>query len=381
LLQRWIAKRRWTLFFLMAWTLGTLSLIQVMLFSTSLGASLVILAAQPLFEKKGWLRSIQETVLLLAIAVTMAFLVGGMFNHSDWYAKGLFVFHWPPGYLKYATQAGVMELNFVQAFLWYLSTFGSLTLIGLPVILWGLLSLRKDYHPLTLFFVSFSVASFVMPHFFHYRASWDIIKWFTGFQIATAFLAIWLIQRLKSLSPKFICLLIPLLFMDILPSLRFLEGLAFGDPAQFKGRQRNWLPAVIHEPTPSVAYFVDKLRYHPWKELVFAPPEVSSTLAHYSGQAMATVDHNTLTFGPKPELVQTRYNFLNEIKKNFSPLLLQQSKIVWILFPCDKFAKDFSAESAEAVQTALDNGSLNEISVPQEFGCWKFYRLVTSPTQ
>src|SRR5262249_41710778 len=111
LLQRWVETRRWPVLALASVLLGSLSLIQIMLFATGMGATLVILFSQWLFEKKPFLKSGADCALLFFPAVILGYRLGGMLERSSQYAKGLIVFHWPPGYLHYATLAGRLELS------------------------------------------------------------------------------------------------------------------------------------------------------------------------------------------------------------------------------------------------------------------------------
>src|SRR5262249_14439041 len=132
--------------------LGALSIFQVSLFFSSC-LSLGFLWLYRRFRiRQAWKAFLLEGALIFVGTVGLALLLGGFFNGSAAYSKGLLSFHWPPGYLRYATQASRQAVTGTQALLWYFSTLGSLVLLFPLALIWMVRRAWKNTDFESLFF-------------------------------------------------------------------------------------------------------------------------------------------------------------------------------------------------------------------------------------
>lgn len=373
--HQWTQSRSAGLLTVCAILLGAFSLIHVTLFLGSLGCTLGILAIQPLVRQASWKRSLAEIAGVASAALAIALILGGFFTTSKDYASGLLVFHWPPGYLRHALDAGRAPISLSQAALWHLATLGSLCLWIGPAAVAALVLTRKNYRPMLIFFLFFAAGSFAFPQFFHYRLSWDIIKWFTAFQFGAIFLILSVAATIKRFRMVVFALLALSALLDTVPSYRLLYGLGILGPESYQGKQRGWHFARIPPRTPWVEFMDGLLRNQPWREMVLSSRGISDALSIYTGQAMASMDFNTIAFGVRGDLTRNRNSEIAALTTNFNLDQVKQGQIRWIFYGCKEFDQTFSEKAKNALQDAVFSQKAIEISVPPNLGCWKLYRL------
>ncbi len=354
--------------------LGTLAVVQVALFLTLLAATGATILLRGLLEKRGWKEIWIPGALVGGIALAMAFASGGFFETSSAYSKGLLPLVWPPGYLDHALHAGRRPIGGTEAFLWYLSSFGSLLFLAPAAWVGAALWLRRAFRPELAIFAVISVLCLLLPQFFYYRLSWDIIKWFCIFQIASVFLIVLVADAWTKGKTWYCLILLPFLLLDVTPSLRLLYGLSFHKASQYRGKYVGWFMARILPPPKDLAFLSEQFRRGAWDEVVLTTPDFGHLFSIYSGQAMAHADYNTIAFGVSPKLLQERNALIQELQRNFSVEKLRASPIRWIVMPCADFERTFSEPSKQAVERAILEGRLRALQAPGP-ACWKALRL------
>jgi hypothetical protein len=377
---RWLQTKKSKLIVLTAVVLGILSCVHVSLFLTSLISSFICIFILIFYYFRQWKIIGLELLMLGGIGFFLALKFGGFFVASDTYSKGLTIFQWPLGFLRYALPGGG-PINWKQSLLWYLCTFGSILLVALPVAIFGFRRFFKWKDLQALFFLTFGATCYFIPQFFHYALTWDIIKWFTGFAIAVSLLTLYLLSFPFRRRAWVLALIICFIFLDTVPGMRFLKGLGITQAKDLQGNEKKWLLAKIPPPTPAMIFFIQHLKSGSWNETLLGPKVFAESLARYTGQSVAYIDYNTPAFGVRQDILTQRVSDIQTAQQNFSITFLSQSPFRWILYSCDEFAKTFSPQSQLAIEDSVSAGELQEIAVPPELGCWKFYHLVTSLKQ
>lgn len=364
---------------LAALVLASLALVQVTFFATLLLVSLEVLLVQAWKDRSQAKRCLQVCLLLALLSTVLALAMGGFFTSSASYSSGLLQFQWPPGYLRNATVGTHAPLSLRQSWLWYMATFGSMVFLA-PLFSWlSLASLKKNFDYLTAFLLLYAWQSFLLPQFFQYRLSWDIIKWFTGFHLAMPLLIVLIWSRVSTRKFLVSAMLGILLFLDILPSLRFLLDLGWKSPATVHQSYRRWWTVAASGVGPEFEPLFKALKSEPWDELVLSDPAFSEKIARSIGQAMAQVDPNTVSFGVRAELLQQRSKSIERLKKNFSWEDFESSSIEWIVFSCQEFQRQFSPSSQQAISQAVSEGRLQSLSYSQGPTCLNIFKRTPAP--
>lgn len=376
LLTAWLKNRAGSLLVSMAVFLGCFSLIQAPYFVTALSSTLLLLAAQAILERISWKKAALEFVLFFLLSFGLALALGGFLTRDPGYDPQSLLFNWPPGYLRNATWGGNIPISAFQALLWYLSTFGSSLLLALPALVFALPLIKKEHRLLGGFLLAYAVQSWTVAQFFRYKYTWDIIKWFTAFHTAILILVVLLVSQTAWKKRWIAACLFLLMLLDTLPSWRFLYSLSFLKAEQVKSSQREWWTIVIPEPDPVMREIIQMLKSSAWDQAVLSTPRLSALLSEYSGQAMLSLDLNTLYFGVDPRRIQARKALLAELQKNFSIEKIREAGGRWLVFSCGEFASFFSAESQAAIQSAVETGTLKERRLPTPATCWRIYQLL-----
>jgi hypothetical protein len=354
-----------------ALVLGTLSLVQISFFFSLWATTAAISILRPLLQKDFQKKAFLAEVGLLGISLGLAFLLGGFFTFRPEYDSGLLIWNASPGFLK---NAGKGPLDFPHAFLWYLAAFGSALLLFIPAAVGALKGVRKNFQPLPIFLLLYAAGSFLVPQIFRYRLTWDIIKWFTGFHIA-ALLLILLFLSSRAHKKAALALALLLMSLDILPSLRFVGGLAFFNPSRLSPDKQNWWRVVIRPPEEDARLLIQLLKTSSSDRRVWAPYYWSEILARHSGQATAAIDNNTIFFGVSRNVLQNRNETLRSLSESFSMETLRNSRVAWLVFPCQDYEKQFSPSSRAAIEQAIQGGKLKEHPLPSGKNCWKILQL------
>lgn len=366
-------RSRWD-FVLAIFCLGILSIFQVSLFFSSCVSFAALWTYRRFKTKQAWSSYFFESAFAGLGTVGLALLLGGFFNFSESYSKGLLILNWPLGYLRYAAPNMRQTISGIQSLLWYFSSMGSLIVI-FPIIL--ILGLRRAWKSLdyeTIFFGAFASLCFLMPQLFRYRLSWDIIKWFTGFQLASVLSILVFFSR--SYSGKFLASLwiLPFLLVDTIPSYYFLTSLAMVAPSHWPSNQTKWTHAVNPPLSPDLKQLNEILRNSKWNEPVLTTPRGADVLSFFSGQSMAIIDYNTEAFGVLPSLIKERKNEIQESLKNFNLNTVRSMPIFWIIFPCSDFQSQFSEDSKAYINRLLFQGELQEMHISSN-ACWRVLRI------
>lgn len=374
LLVAWTRRHGYPMLTLLAALLGALSLIQVAYFVTSLSSTLAIMVVQPYFEKISWRQTFGEILLFVTLSLGIAVLLGGFFTQDAGYDPRNLLFNWPPGYLRNATWGSHIPIHVGQAFLWYLSTFGSMLFLTIPAMSGACYLLKKSYRPWMLFLLVYALQCFVVAQFVRYKYSWDIIKWFTGFHVTIVLLVISVValwpRKIQTLTTALWLLMI----LDTFPSWRFLGSLAFLQPEQVKSSQRDWWNVVIPKPSAEMQSIIQLLKKGPWNDSVLATNKLSPWISDYSGQAMSALDLNTIYFGIEPRLIQERKAQIAILQKDFNIDVMKTMGTQWLVFSCPDFKNFFSLTSQQAIEQALTEGKLLDKSFEIKEGCWRVFR-------
>ncbi|MCE9625586.1 MAG: hypothetical protein K8R69_09085, partial [Deltaproteobacteria bacterium] len=177
-------KAYWTGVFL----LGAMSLAQVMLFATSLAALGIVFFWRFFRAEIPRSRNLLEGMGVLVGALLLAFALGGFFQWTPGAESQPIRFTWPPGYLRNEFYGGARPITWRQTIIWYLSGFG-LVLFMIPWAWWK--AVRSSWRFVIIFLLAFGVLSALIPHFFQYSYSWDIVKWFFAFEFSGRILIAW----------------------------------------------------------------------------------------------------------------------------------------------------------------------------------------------
>lgn len=373
LFQSWLRRKSLGLLCLILALHSALSVIHITLFLGALGCAIATLALQWIHQSDSWKKRLLEIAGISIVVLAVAFALEGFFTRSASYSSGLLVPQWPPGYLRHAA---AQAIDFRQSLIWYFSTLGSLLLWILPTL--GLLAFsvwKRRYHPMQFFLFCFAAGSFLFPQIFHYRLSWDIIKWFTAFQISFILLILLTASSVRRFRILWIVCLLLASLLDTLPSYRMLLGLSFGQAEQYEGKQKDWFRLKIDAHQPWVQFLEAKLKARSWKDMVLASPRASDSLSIASGQSMASLDYNTVAFGVQPELIKQRRSQIQALLQNFDVAAMKASPVRWLVFRCEEYQAAFSPASRATIERSSAAGELLEIPVPAEMGCWKVFKI------
>ncbi|MCE9624063.1 MAG: hypothetical protein K8R69_01220 [Deltaproteobacteria bacterium] len=371
---RWTRSREMIYLVLAAFLCGALAIIQVTFFISLLFISGVLLVVEKVWGQKNWKTLAIQIGVLTGISVPLALALGGFLASSQGYSPHSLIFHWPPGYLKNATWWARIPITPSQGFLWYLATFGSLVFLALPCFFFALRSALKKRNSVLWFLTLYAAQCFVIPQFFQYRLTLDIIKWFTGFQITAVLVIVFLFSesRKKFLLAIF---LVPLMMMDLVAPTRFLYDLAFLSAKDMPEDHRRWWYKTpqLRPPSPDLQRVLSLLRQYPWSEVVFSPYFTAAPIAWYGGQSVSEIDPNTGYFGVKPEIMQERRALTASLAKEFQWERMAMSPIRWIAFSCSDYEKTFTDVSKESIALAVQSGQMQDLSFTMGPACWKLF--------
>lgn len=359
-----------------ALVLGTLAFVQITFFATLTWVTVQTLILIAYFEKDNRLKTIQAMFILLAIALPLALAFGGFLRLSSGYSPGLVEFQWPPGFLRNLSISNRQPLPWLQSLLWYLCTFGSLVFLAPLFLGLGFFSLKRRFDPILAFVCLYALQSFLIPQFFQYKLTWDIIKWFTSFHLTIPFVIVLLWSRM----PRKVwrdALLVGLILLDIVPSFRFLWDLGFRSPPQVHASYHRWWKTAAPGKSPELEKLFNLLRSKPWNELLLSDPAFSEKIARYTGQAIAQIDKNTELFGVILERLKKRQEQITELTQAFNINTLRESGIRWIVYSCQGFEKNMSQPSQALIADAVSSGSLTDLSFREANTCLKIFHLET----
>ncbi len=327
--HRWSQDRRPLPLLGSAAFLGCLSLVQVMLFATLtavLGGYFFIRLFQAPREKG----KIFEAVLLLGTAGGLAMALGGFFAQFPAGPPQLRL-TWPPGYLRYEYYGSRRPIGWLQAAYWYLSGFGPLILL-IPLAWWK--AVRRKTPTLTVL-AAFSALCFLVPQFFQYRYSWDIVKWFAAFEFSGKFLLAWafipfVLTRRWLHGAAWI-----LLLMNMVTPLRFLNELAFR--RQFTRPELRIAGYRPPELAPAWKEFVGYLQAcRECRGTIWSSPSASTLLAMLTGFPTVQLDANTAAFLGDPRKIAARHQQLKQLEEAPGWALLHSLRIRWVIFNCQE---------------------------------------------
>ncbi len=328
--DEWLeSKNRWALAVTIL-ALGALSLTQVVLFATLL-ASLALVFAYLCFFKRDRGTYWWAGLFTGGMALVLAFALGGFFAFSPYYEKQPLLISWPPGYLRWEYFGSRIPISAAQSFRWYLAGFGALVFF-IPAAWLAAFRRRKALFSLLAIF---GILSFLIPQFFRYSYSWDIIKWFFACElsgkllIAVLFLT-WALKDWKTATLAWALVL----FSCVTPFF-WLKDLAFKEPRAFNQAQlrvaRNRQPQLDPGLEPAVRSML--VSPEPWG-MLWASPGSSLRLLIFTGLPSLHADRNTAAMPVSRQLISKRREDLQRLESSPSVENLEALDVRWIYFSC-----------------------------------------------
>lgn len=359
----------WTGVFL----LGVMSLAQVMLFVTSL-AALGGVFLHRIF-KGGVAR--QQTILeglgVLLGALSLAFALGGFFQWGPGAESQALRFTWPPGYLNNEFYARGHPMAWSKAVFWYFSGFG-LALVLIPWAWWRAVKSVGEFS--VLFLGIFSGLSFLIPHFFQYSFSWDIVKWFFAFEFGGRILVAWAFWPWISKNLLRQLAVWALVLFGTVTPMRFLTELSFRSQAGFSraelriaGYTRpNWEGSFG---TLTRAMIADKGAYG----MVLSSPATSVSLAMATGFPMLQLDNNTVAMPVGRDRIELRRDVLKALNDQPSRALLEELGVRWVVYSCGE-VRTLSQPFRQFLDELSKNSEVEQYSQKNSSrDCYQAYRL------
>ncbi len=353
--------------------LGALSLAQVMLFATSLaglGAVFLYRFFRPDISRG---RNFFEGLGVLLGALAMAFALGGFFQWTAGAESQPLRLTWPPGYLRNEFYARGRPIAWWQALTWYFSGFG-LALLLIPLAWWRAWRMRREFS--VLFLLAFGVFSFLVPHFFQYSFSWDIVKWFFAFEFSGRVLAAWAFWPwIAQKTTRQAIAWAVVLFGTVTP-LRFIGDLAFRKSTAFTRAELRVTGYGRPERHGAFAVLIERMIASPKNYgMVWSSPSTSVSLAMATGFPMMQLDFNTVAMPVGRGRIANRQTVLKTLAENPSLTLLKELGIRWVVFSCVE-AKALSAGAKGVLRELEMDASVEKFVVSQSpRDCYQTYRL------
>jgi len=329
--HEWFISQRKILLFLGIFLLGSLSLAQVMLFATLLAALGLVFFFR--FFQKGVppLENLWQGVAVALLAGAMALALGGFFQFSANMENQPLLLSWPPSYLRYEFWGASHPLAWWQDLIWYFSGFG-IFLFFIPYgFYWGLRQSAWSFRLLAFF----CLLCFLVPLFFRYPYSWDIIKWYFGFEfsgrilIACAYFP-WATQKLW----RTVLAWAIVLFGMVTP-INFLKDLALKPHAEFTRAELRIAGYTQPHLQDALRPLVERMqRCAKCYGMVWSSPNLSEGLALYTGYPMVQIYRNTVAMPVGRERIKRRIDALAALESAPTWDLLRTLQIKWIIFPC-----------------------------------------------
>jgi hypothetical protein len=328
----WADEKRRSVLWLGAVLLGALSLAQVMLFVTCLAALGLVFFFRFFSKEISWQANLRDGLGVLAISLLLAFAMGGFFQTAAGLENQSILFSWPPSYLRYEYYGSKFLLGWKETLIWYLSGFGLLFLL-IPYAFYRAFRQRSF---IIVFLLSFCILCFLIPKFFRYSFSWDIIKWYFGFEFSARLLVIWaylpwIVKKPWLTLPAWLLVL----FGAVTP-FNFLSDLTFKKSfTRAEGRI-----AYYKQPEPGGVYqsFIDDLkRCSECYGTVWSSPGSSDWLAVQTGYPMVEFDRVTAMMPVSRDKINRRKNDLKRLNTDPNMDLLRSLGIRWAIFTCRDF--------------------------------------------
>lgn len=333
-LQRYFQRPSWSGLWVCACLVGALSLAQVMLFATLL-ASLGLVFAFRLFQKEfGWPATLMQGLALGVGAVGIAVLLGGFFQFSSGLENQPIQLSWPPSYLRYEYWGGRKPITWVQSLVWYFSGFGW-PLLLIPAA-W-IFSLRKGRNEVRLLAV-FCGLCFLVPLFFRYSYSWDIIKWYFGFEFSGKILAAWAFLPWVAGRVWRQVLAWGLVLFGAVAPLRFIGDLALKSQDQFTRSELRI--AGFRQPvlTGTFAQLIEELKIAP-SGSVWSSPGLSEKVSQFSGRPSLQMDRNTVMMPVSRARIEQRKKDLQTLETAPTLPLLRDLGARWVIYSCGELPR------------------------------------------
>jgi hypothetical protein len=334
--SRWAQEKRFGLLVLTAFFLGALSLAHVMLFTTALAAyGLVFLYY--FFNRPADKTATLGSGLFLGLAsAALALALGGFFQFSADLSGQSLLLSWPPGYLRHEFWGRAFPIGWKETAQWYFSAFGWV-LILLPYALMRAFRVRS---PVLLHLTFFCILGFLIPQFFRYAQTWDVIKWFLAFEFSGRILIFWAYAP-WILGKRLVEILAWLLVLSgCVTPFRFLSELAFQAPQEFRGGERRYSTSVQPQgPSGWGELFQEMRNCRDCRGKIWSSARTSAFLAIHTGFPVLQLDFNTLHMGISPQRLAERQEALARLDNAPSLDLVRNLQVRWIVFSCREFQK------------------------------------------
>lgn len=353
--------------------LGALSLAQVMLFATSLAGLGAVFFYRFFRADIPRAKNFFEGLGVLLGALAMAFALGGFFQWTAGAESQPLRLTWPPGYLRNEFYARGRTIAWWHALTWYFSGFG-LALLLIPLAWWRAWRARREF--LVLFLLAFGVFSFLVPHFFQYSFSWDIVKWFFAFEFSGRILAAWAFWPWVARGAARQALAWALVLFGTVTPLRFLGELAFRSGASFTRAELRIAGYRRPEWRGAFAALTERMIAAPENYgMVWSSPSTSVSLAMATGFPMIQLDFNTVAMPVGRQRIADRQAVLKTLAENPSRPLLQELGLRWIVFSCAE-AKGLSPTAKRLLQELEADPGVEKFTHSEgPRDCFQAYRL------
>lgn len=309
--------------------LGALSLAHVVFFTTLLAALGLgfFLGMKP--KTWGW------ALLLFILSCALAYGLGGFFQSSPLLEGGNIRFTWPPGYLRNEYWGRGKPIDFKQSLQWYFSAFG-VFLVLIPVAL--ALSLKRTETWLRTL-GAFCIIGFLVPQFFQYARSWDIVKWFLAFDLSGKILVLAVFA--PALEKKVWVLLAWLVVgVSAVAPLRFLGSLAVKQPGTFTRSESRYGGQGQPKAQGSWRDLFAAMRACPeCRGMVWSSPGLSPTIALNTGFPVLQLDFNSRAMSVLPRLIAARDQALKDLAAAPQRETLRALDVRWVIFSCAEVEK------------------------------------------
>jgi hypothetical protein len=363
--QEWLENQRFGTLILGSLVLGALSLAQVMLFATLLAALGLLFFIRLFLPNISFTKNLWSGLVVLVIALGLAAAMGGFFQFSANLENQPLLFSWPPGYLRHEFYGDRHPITWQESFIWYLGGFGFFLFL-VPLALYK--TFRK-HAQICWLLALFAVICFLVPQFFRYQYSWDIVKWFFGFELAGRLLVAWI--YLPWVSRKIWLSILAWIFVlfGMITPFRLMTELSFKEPSKFNHPELRIASYRQPKLQGIMVPLINEMKKCPdCYGMVWSSSDTSVGLAILTGYPMLQIDQNTLAMPVGRERIAERQAVLKTLGTSPDISQLRAQKIRWIIFNCNEF-KQLTPDLQSFIKSLQQTPMVRDHSVNENGAC------------